>query len=419
MRIFSVIGILTTLAALFATINRKFLRLPMTVGLMLQSLFLAVVLIFISRLGIGLEAWAQRFLHSVRFDEVLLEGILSFLLFSGSLFVDLEQIRRVKLDIAALALVGVALSTLMVGFALYSLSLMLGMELRLIYCLLFGALIAPTDPIAVLATLKRVGAGPMTEARIAGEALFNDGVGIVLFLTLLRLAGGGGDFHWQQPLLLFLREAGGGLALGGLIGGLGYFLMRGVDSYPVEILITLAMVTGGYALAHHLEVSGPLAMVVAGLLIGSRGRARAMSGVTRGNLDLFWEVIEDILNAILFTLIGLEILAIFPELSFATLIAGLVSIPVVLLARFLSVGALSLCLSPFKALPRRAVPLLTWGGIRGGISIALALSIGPVPERNVVIVVTYMVAVFTLLVQATTVRFLVHGHHPEEAGPPG
>ncbi len=316
-------------------------------------------------------------------------------------------------------LVGVTLSTLLTGFALYGISLWLGVKLRLIYCLIFGALISPTDPVAVLATLKRLGIGGTVEARIAGEALFNDGVGIVLFLTLLRVAGGEAGSGFAPLALLFVREAFGGLALGCLIGWIGYRLLRPLDSYPVEILITLAMVTGGYSLAHHLGVSGPLAMVAAGLMMGSHGRTFAMSELTEENLDRFWEVIEEALNAILFTLIGLEILAFFPHLSGAHLIAGLIAIPIVLLARFLSVGGMSLVLSPIKILPRYTVPLLTWAGVRGGISIALALSIPQAPERSVLIVATYMVAVFTLLVQATTVGYLVNRTGRPAAGETG
>jgi len=403
MPVFQTIGILLTLTALFAFVNKRYIRLQMTVGLMLQSLILSGVLILLSRFGIGLEDMAQRLVRGIDFDQILLQAVLSFLLFSGALFAEPEHLKKVKLDIAVLVLVGVVLSTILVGFGLFFISNWLGMELRLIYCLLFGALISPTDPIAVIATLKRAGIDHQTGARIAGEALFNDGIGIVLFLSLLHFAEDGGNFGAAEMASLFAREAIGGLILGALVGGAGFLLLRGLDSYTVEILVTLAMVSGGYSLAHTLHVSGPLAMVAAGLMIGSHGRAHAMSDSTEENLDRFWEVIEDILNALLFTLIGLEILVLFPDITFAHVVIGGASILIVLLARFLSVSGMSLALKPLKIIPTRTVPLLTWAGVRGGISIALALSLPSVPERGVLIVATYMVAVFTMLVQATTV----------------
>ncbi len=405
MQIFHLIGILITLAALFAYLNHRFLRLPMTVGLMLQSLILSALLIFLSLLGIDIETPARHLVEQIRFNEFLLEVVLSFLLFAGALFVDVNRLKDAKLDIALLVLAGVTLSTVLVGFALYGLSLWLGMGLRLIYCLIFGALISPTDPVAVLATLKRLGIDKHLEARLTGEALFNDGVGIVLFLSLSRLAVGGDDAGFGSIVLLFIREGFGGLAFGGLVGFGGYLLLRRLDSYPIEILITLAMVSGGYTLAHYIQVSGPLAMVVAGLMIGSHGRTLAMSEITERNLSNFWEVVETVLNALLFTLIGLEILVLLPALGHVHLLAGAVAIPVVLLARFLSVSGISLAIQPLGLgiLPRSSIPLLTWGGVRGGISIALALAIASAPERRILVVATYMVAVFSLLVQATTV----------------
>jgi CPA1 family monovalent cation:H+ antiporter len=407
MNIFQTMGILTTLAAVFAFINDRYIRLQMTVGLMLLSLVFSGTLILLDHLGLNLGEPVKAIVQGIRFDQFMLQAVLSFLLFSGALFADVQALKKVKLDIALLALVGVSLSTLLVGFSLYHISRWLGLELRLIYCFLFGALISPTDPIAVIATLKRIGIGGRTEARIAGEALFNDGVGIVLFLTLLHYIGeGGGKFGAGQMLILFTREAFGGIVLGLAVGGVGFLLLRGINSYTVEILITLAMVSGGYPLAQVLEVSGPLAMVVAGLMIGSHGRTLAMSEITVQNLDLFWEVIEDILNAVLFTLIGLEIMILFPDITPAHLIIGATSILIVLLARFLSVSGMSLALKRTRIIPPHSVPLLTWAGVRGGISIALALSLPAAPERDVLIVATYMVAVFTLLVQATTVRKL-------------
>ncbi|UFS72136.1 sodium:proton antiporter [Geomonas sp. RF6] len=412
MRIFQIIGILTSLSAAFAYLNHRLLRLPTTIGLMLQSLVLSLILMALLALGVDIARPAQAVLSRIDFDVLLLEGLLSFLLFAGSLFVQMDQLLDVKFDIALFSVVGVLISSALIGGVLLWGSILLGLGVRPLYAFLFGALISPTDPVAVLPTLRRLGVPKRTDAQIAGEALFNDGVGIVLFLSLLSLARGSGELDAADALLLFLRSGCGGVLFGTILGWAGYFIMKSVDDYQLEILVTLALVSGGYSLALSVGVSGPLAMVMAGLLIGGRGRERAMSPRTRENLDRFWELVEEMLNSILFTLIGLEVLVISGALTSVHLVTALLAIPVVLLARYLSVlavGALLRLRTPFSW---GSAWIMTWGGLRGGISIALALSLPPVPERSVLLFATYVVVVFSILVQGSTLRRLVPKKHP-------
>lgn len=404
MRIFQVIGILTTLAALFAYVNYRLFRLPVTVGLMLQSLLFSLLLMLLSRLGLDFTDIARDFLQRIDFNEVLLEGILSFLLFAGALFVDPDDLLQVKRDVALLAVVGVLVSTAVVAFGIRKISILAQQPVGLASCLLFGALISPTDPVAVLATLKKTKISRTLHARITGEALFNDGIGIVLFLALLPSAQG----QWLPGLadmgIIFARQTIGGIIYGGAIGWFCYLLLKSVDDYQLEILITLALVSGGYSLARILGVSGPLAMVTAGLLIGGRGRRLAMSRRTRENLDRFWELVEEMLNAVLFTLIGLEVLLLAPHLSSSHLLLAAAAVPLTLLARWISAGGLALLLKSMKPLPKGSISIMTWSGIRGGISIALALSLPPSADRSLLIFATYLTAVFSILVQGTAIH---------------
>ena len=410
MHFLSIVGILTTLAALLAYINYRWIRLPMTVGLMLQSLILAGLLVVMTALGIDLSHPAQRFVEGIDFNVLMLEGILSFLLFAGALFVNVNDLFEVKLDICVYAVIGVILSTLLVGLGFYGVGHLIGLELNWIYCFLFGALISPTDPVAVLATLKRLGISPRLNGRIAGEALFNDGIGIVIFLSLLGLVAGGAETGPVQIGMLFLRETIGGLGFGALLGWIGYRIIKSINNYEVEILITLAMVSGGYALANHLHISGPLAMVVAGLLIGSHGRRFAMSEETCEHLFRFWELIDVILNAVLFTLIGLEVLILLDRMTGNYLLAGLIAIPLVLLARLVVVGGLTQLLKLRSKVAAGSVRVIVWSGVRGGISIALVLSLPDSAQRGILLLATYMVAVFSILVQSTTIKYLVPEH---------
>jgi CPA1 family monovalent cation:H+ antiporter len=321
--------------------------------------------------------------------------MLSFLLFAGALHIDLG------LTVAILATAGVLTSTILVGFGFEALTGLFGFDVGLLWCLVFGALISPTDPVAVLGILRRAGVPKLLEAKIGGESLFNDGIGIVLFSILLTAASSNDPVPIGHAALLFAREAGGGLLLGLAIGGIGFALMKTIDEHNLEILITLAVVMGGYALAQRLEVSGPIAMAVAGLLIGSPGVKYAMSDRTRDNLLNFWSLLDEILNSVLFLTIGLEVVTIsigWPELSI-----GLLAIPVVLAARAISVGLPAAVIGPVRGLDRGTYPMLVWGGLRGGISIALALTLPSSDMQKLLVTATYVVVVFSVAIQGTTV----------------
>ena len=395
-------AILITLSALFSYLNLRYIGLPTTIGVMLIALVLSLALIFIGEMDIAqFDDVAERLLSGVDFDTTLMHGMLSFLLFAGALHVDLGDLRQQKWVVTALATFGVVMSTMIVGCLTWLLLVWLGIGIPFIYCLLFGALISPTDPIAVLSTLKSVGIAKSLETKIAGESLFNDGVGVVIFLVIAGLAFNPESVSAGTAVLLFIREAIGGVFFGLGLGYAGFFLLRTVDNYQVEVLITLAMVMGGYAMALALHTSGPIAIVVAGLLIGNRGRVLAMSERTREHLDTFWELVDEVLNAVLFVLIGLEVLVL--QFTREYLAAGLLMIPLVLLARAISVGVPITVLRLHREFSPHVVKILVWGGIRGGISVALALSLPPSPMRDIVVAMTYVVVVFSILVQGLTI----------------
>lgn len=390
------------LTALLAYVNHKFIGLPTTIGVMGIALLLSFALIGLDKLGIGaLHDYEQHLLSSIDFSDVLMQGMLSLLLFAGALHVDLSELRSVRLQVAFMAILGTVLSSLLVGLGLWYALPLFGISLPFIYCLLFGTLISPTDPIAVMGILKSANAPKRLELVIAGESLFNDGVGVVLFTLVLAMATSGHVPTAGEGLVLLLEEAGGGILFGLVLGYIVFLMLRSIDSYEVEVLITLAAVLGGYALADKLHVSGPLAMVVVGLLIGNHGRALAMSDKTRQHLDLFWELLDEILNAVLFVLIGLEVTLI--PLSLDIGLAALVAIAVTLLARLVSVaGPIKLFGRAFD-LPKGSWQVLTWGGLRGGISVALALSLPAGPERDIVLALTYAIVVFSILAQGLTI----------------
>lgn len=421
MSIFTVIAILITLAAAFSYVNHRTVRLPTSIALMLMSLIVAAALLGAKHLGGAggyVEAQAERLVRQVDFHEVLLGGMLPLLLFAAALHVNLDDLARNKWSIGTFATVGVAGSTLLVAAMVYALSCWMRLPLGWIECLLFGALISPTDPIAVLGILRKADAPKSLETRIVGESLFNDGIGVVVFLSLLGLAGGGPAVSPAGAAKLFVVEVMGGLALGLALGWAAYRLLKSIDNYRVEVLLTLALVLGGYALAAALHVSGPLAVVVAGLLIGNRGRRLAMSEKTREHLDTFWELIDEILNAVLFVLIGLEVLVLAEAFNATYLLAGAVAVPIVLLARLVSIGVPVGLLSRRRPFAPRAVRILTWGGLRGGISVALALSLPaalgaagtPGAPRELILTMTYVVVAFSILVQGLTIkRFIAAG----------
>lgn len=401
MGLFEIIAILLTLSAFFSFINYLFLRLPNTIGVMLIGLLFSLLLFAISRFAPGSKQWAVAMLLQIDFDETLLHGMLSFLLFAGALHVNINDLRQQYRIILGLATAGVVMSTLIVGSLSWGVLNLLGFNISYIYCLLFGALISPTDPIAVLGILKKADVPKSLEIKIVGESLFNDGVGVVIFLILLETVISGEDIGIVRVLKLFVQEAIGGGLLGLGVGMLAYRMLKQVDNYQVEILITLGLVTGGYALADALHLSAPIAIVVAGLLIGNHGRSFAMSEDTRQNLDTFWELADEVLNAVLFLLIGLEVMVL--NYSWLNLAAAFLGIIIVLSARLVSVSIPIHLLKRSRSFSPHVAKILTWAGLRGGISIALALSLPVSWERDVLLAITYGVVVFSIIVQGLTV----------------
>lgn len=408
MDLFQLSAALLSLAAIFSYLNHRFLRLPTTIGLMLIAMTTSIAMVAVGVLFPSVEASARQHLSGIDFNRTLMQGMLGFLLFAAALHVNLADLKKQRLVIGVLATGGVLMSTLLVGGMTYGLMTLMGVEIRPIYCMLFGALISPTDPIAVLGVLKHVGAPKELEMKIAGESLFNDGMAVVAFLGLLEIASGTSAFDLQRLSLLFVQEAIGGVLYGLALGFVALAMLRKVDDYKVEVLLSLATAAGGYALAYAIHVSGPIAMVVAGLFIGNEARAGAMSEKTREHLDDFWELMDEILNAVLFVLIGLELLII--TFNGQSVLAGTLAFPVVLLARFIAVAL------PVSLMKRRrpftpgAIRILTWGGLRGGVSVALALSIpgkladgSLVPEREIVLSITYVVVVTSIVVQGLTI----------------
>jgi len=406
MEIIDIIAILLTLAAVFSYLNSQYVKMPPSSGVMLISLILSITLMVLWSFGIALQKHDTLMLmRSINFEKVMLGALLGLLLFAGALHVDLNRLIEKKLEIGVLATVGVLLSTFITGSLSYMLLDILGLHLSFIYCLLFGSLIAPTDPIAVLSILKRLGISRSLETKISGESLFNDGIGVVVFITILGIATSGKEISAGGITLLFLKEVVGGVGIGALFGWIAYRMLKSIDNYSVEAMITAALATGLYSLSHSIHVSGPLAVVTAGLLIGNHGRRFAMSDHTREHLDNFWELIDEILNTLLFVLIGLEVIII--PMSGGNLLAMVLIIPIVILARFISVGIPVSLLKQFKKFSKNVIKILTWGGLRGGISVALALSLPPGSERDIILPMTYAVVVFSVLIQGPTVGLFI------------
>ncbi|MGH8122087.1 MAG: cation:proton antiporter [Rudaea sp.] len=400
---FDVAIICLVLTALLAYVNRRFVGLPPTIGVMAIALSLSAILIGLDHLGMGgLHNYEASLLATVDFSNLLMQGMLSLLLFAGAMHVDVSELRTYWWQVGVLAVVGTVVSAILIAGALWYFLPLFGLGLPWIYCLLFGALISPTDPIAVIGILKSAGAPKSLEVVISAESLFNDGVGVVMFslvfgaLTLGNMPTVGG------AALLLVREAGGGILFGWLLGFVTYLMLRSIDSYQEEVLLTLAAVMGGYALATRLGISGPLAMVVAGLVIGHRGRTLAMSDETSVQLDMFWELIDAILNSVLFVLIGMEVIVVaFPT---NVLMAAVGVIVIVLGARLLSVAAPVVLFKRAFRLPQGAWQILTWGGLRGGIAVALTLAVPAGREHNILLAMTYAVVVFSILVQGMSIR---------------
>ena len=410
--IFALLSILVTLGALFSLLSFRVLRLPTTIGTMVLSLSTAALLILVGQRAPVLHLLAERLVGEIDFNQVVLHGMLAFLLFAAALQLDLEQLTKQRVPVLILSIVSTSLSTVLVAL-LFRWSLhQVQMEVSVASALLFGALISPTDPIAVLDMLRRANAPPELEVQLAGESLLNDGVGAVIFLALLGASGSGGLPSASVFGGLLLLKAGGGILLGVGLGYLTYRTLLLVNNYGIEVMLTLALAMGGYALADALNLSAPLEVVAAGLLVNGRGRRLAMSDVTREHVERFWELTDDLLNVVLFLLLGLQILVI--PFTRTYVVAGLLAIPVVLISRLLSVGSCVRVLGLFRRIIPGSIVVLTWGGLRGGLSVALALSLpqGHGLERNLLLVTTFVVVVFSIVVQGLTLPRVMRAVNP-------
>ena len=400
---FQIIAAVVTLSAVGAYLNYRYFRLPQTIGLMAFSFAISLVAILLGETGVAGIETIKSIVGSIDFSEVLLHGMLSFLLFAGAMHINLEDLRSVRWSVGLLATIGVVLATFIVATLVWLASRAVGLELPYVYALLFGALISPTDPIAVLAILKDSGISKLTYTRIGAESLFNDGVGVVMFLSILQLVNSGEEVDLGAAFLLFLQQAAGGVAFGLLCGAIVVLLLRRVDDYKVEVLFTLALATGGYAVAEELvHVSAPIFMVTAGLIVGNQGRTLCMSPRSRERLDIFWELVDEVLNAVLFILIGLEVVII--AIAWPHIVLGLLAIGAVLIGRLLSVSIPILLLGFLKERQKGTIALLTWGGLRGGLSIAMALSLPASAPKDIILPVTYIVVLFSILVQGLTFK---------------
>lgn len=408
--LFNIAAITITLAACFGYINHRWLRMPISIGLVIIALFASIIVMLVDIIlpELGIQNAVRFSLAQIDFHETLMKGMLSFLLFAGALHVDIEDLLHRKYAITLMATFGVLISTFLIGFSMFYLTGLINLEIPLIYCLIFGSLIAPTDPVAVLGILKTVKVPRSLKAKIAGESLFNDGVGVVVFTILVAIATqdpSDDAIGTYEITRLFLLEAGGGAVLGLATGYIAYLALKSIDEYSIEVLITLALVMMSYSLAYALHFSGPIAVVIAGLLIGNKGMRFAMSDSTRDHVNKFWTLLDEIMNAALFLIIGFEILAI-TEIA-TNLVATLLMIPVVLLARFIAVGLPISLLSLKAKYTPGAVAVLTWGGLRGGISVALVLSLPNIPEKESLLAITYGVVIFSIIIQGLTVKKVV------------
>jgi CPA1 family monovalent cation:H+ antiporter len=407
---FSVAAILTVLSALFGYINVRFLKLPITIGLMIITIIFTLIIVAIGQFDDTLLLREKELISQIDFTTVLLDIMLSFLLFAGALHTNFAQLKIQRWPVFVFATFGTLVSTFLVGIMMHFILQGVGLQIDFIYCLLFGALISPTDPIAVLGILKKAGAPKKLETKIVGESLFNDGVGVVIFLTIFNIASSSSsaaaDVEVFEIVKLFGKEVIGGIVLGLILGWITYRMMKSIDDYEVEVIITLAAVMGGTLLAHQLHLSAPLAMVTAGLIVGNDTvRNAVMSETTETYVDKFWELIDVLLNTILFVMIGMELLVLTFESSY--IIAGILAIPMVLLSRYLSLW------HPIKFFAKKLefVPhtnlIMTWGGLRGGISIALALSLTQEMHKELFLVITYIIVAFSIIGQGLTVESII------------
>lgn len=403
MEFLNISAVVLTMSALFSYINQKYLKLPVTIGLVIITILFSLVCMLIAKTGLNLGL--GELVSNIDFNETLLVGMLSFLLFAGALHVNLDDLAQRWIEITIFATLGVIASTFITGSLLYYTLGFFDIKPGYIYCLIFGALISPTDPVAVLGILKKAGVKKEVETVIAGESLFNDGIGVVVFMILVSFLDAGSQSVLKEGFILFSTEALGGVILGLGAGLIAYYMLYRIDDYKVEVLITLALVTGAYSLALKLHTSGPIAIVAAGLLIGNHGRMFAMSEKTRISLDDFWKLVDEILNAALFVLIGLEVIVISTNPKYMAM--GFICVPLVLFVRFICIGTPVFFLRNIRNLSKGMVRIMTWGGLRGGISVALALSLPLGEERELILSMTYVVVVFSLVFQGLSIKSLV------------
>lgn len=402
MEIYNVITIIIVLAAIFGYINHRFIKLPGTIGIMLISLLASLVVIGIGALSPKFFEKTTAAIGFIDFTELLLKVMLSFLLFAAAIHVDSKKLKSEHTSIITFSTIGVVISTFVIGTLLYYTISLFGLSVNYLYCLLFGALISPTDPIAVVGILRKAKIPDSLETKISGESLFNDGVGVVIFITIYQIAQVGiENVSAWSVLWLFVKEAGGGLLFGWLLGYLGFLALRSIDNYVVEVMITLAIVMGGYTLADTIGISGPIAMVVAGLITGNKSMGKEMSDVTRDYIGKFWEMIDEVMNAILFLLIGFEMLVVPFNLTLLWL--GCIAIVIVLFGRWASVSLPILVMEYKNSFPKNTIPILTWGGLRGGISVALALSLPKYMYGEMFVSITYIVVLFSIVFQGLTI----------------
>jgi len=400
-------AMLVVASALLGWFNHHFIKLPHVIGLTVMGALTAIGLMIANAFipAITLGDWVADILRQLNFTETLLQGMLSFLLFAGALHVDLDRLKVAWLPVLLLSTVGVIVSTVLVGLAMWGVGLLLALPVAPIWYFVFGALIAPTDPVSVLGVLREENVPQSLQSAVAGESLFNDGVGIVVFIILLGAAISGTEFSLAEGARLFAIEAGGGILVGLAAGYVGYRALAGMDEYALEVLVTLAIVMGGYALCSYLHVSGPLAMAVAGLLVGNQGVTYAMSDVTRDYVIKFWELVDELLNSVLFLLIGLEMIVLV--VGFEEAILALAAIPLTLAARAISIIVSTRTIPAARLQDKGAGPVLWWGGLRGGISIALALSLPPGETRDLILAATFAAVLFSVLVQRATLGRLI------------
>ena len=402
MELYYSFSILIVLAAVFAYINARFLKLPSVIGIMVISMLFSIGLVTTGRFFPKTFSGFLNLLSGFDFTELVMGAMLNFLLFAGAIHIRLKDLKEQMWQVLTLSTVSVVISTIVVGYLFHFGMGLIGLQIPLIHCLLFGALISPTDPIAVLSILKQTSVSQSLKTKIAGESLFNDGVALVLFILIRGIAEGSAiDITPKGISLLFLKEALGGITLGVLIGYLGSLMIKQIDDYTVDVLITLAIVMGGYLIAGQLHVSGPLAMVAAGLIVGNFGRDKAMSETSRDYVDRFWELNDEILNAILFLFIGFEVLLI-PEWK-VYWFPGVIAIVIVLFARYISIIIPARLIKFNKKLSKQSILILVWGGLRGGVSIALASSLSEHTNKNMILTVTYFVVIFSIIIQGLSV----------------